>query len=61
MSVLYIVLPVTLVIVGVAIGAYTWAARAGQFDDLTTPAMRMLFDDPAVKPADLPPVGRRND
>ena len=45
MSVIFIVLPLALLIVAVAVGAYAWAAKRGQFDDLDTPAMRMLHDD----------------
>ena len=45
MSVLYIVVPVALLIVAVAVGALVWAANRGQFDDLETPALRMLHDD----------------
>ena len=45
MSVLYIVLPLAMVIVGVAVTAYIWATRSGQLDDLETPALRMLHDD----------------
>ena len=45
MSVIYILIPLALVIVGVAIAAYSWAARRGQFDDLDTPAVRALHDD----------------
>jgi len=45
MSVLFIVLPLALVIVLIAVGAYVWSARTGQFDDLDTPALRMLHDD----------------
>jgi cbb3-type cytochrome oxidase maturation protein len=45
MSVIYIVLPLALVIVGIAVGAFVWAARRGQFDDLDTPSVRMLHDD----------------
>lgn len=57
MSVIYIVLPVALVVVAIAVVAYVWAAKRGQFDDLTTPAIRMLNDDAparveAPKPAD---------
>lgn len=51
MSVIYIVLPLALVIVGVAVGAFVWAARRGQFDDLDTPSMRMLHDDDPEPPA----------
>jgi cbb3-type cytochrome oxidase maturation protein len=45
MSVVYLVLPLALVIVLVAVWAFVWAARRGQFDDLETPALRMLHDD----------------
>lgn len=45
MSVLYIVLPLALVIVAVAVGAFVWATRRGQFDDLQTPGMRVVHDD----------------
>ncbi len=45
MSVLYIVLPLALFVVFVAVIAYVWSARSGQFDDLDTPAIRMLHDD----------------
>ena len=47
MSVIYLVLPLALVIIGLAVGAFIWAARKGQFDDLTTPAMRVLHEDDA--------------
>jgi cbb3-type cytochrome oxidase maturation protein len=45
MSALYVVLPLALCLVGLAVGAFVWAARAGQFDDLETPAVRVLHDD----------------
>ena len=45
MSVIFIVLPLALAVVFVAVVAYIWSARNGQFDDLDTPAVRMLHDD----------------
>ena len=45
MSVIFIVLPLALVVVLIAVIAYVWSARNGQFDDLDTPAVRMLHDD----------------
>lgn len=45
MTVLYIILPLALLIVFIAVAAFVWAARRGQFDDLETPAMRALHDD----------------
>ena len=49
MTVLYVVVPVALVLVAGAIAAYAFAARRGQFDDLVTPALRVLHDDPPVR------------
>jgi cbb3-type cytochrome oxidase maturation protein len=45
MSVIYLLVPVALGIVALALGAYVWAARRGQFDDLKTPALRVLHED----------------
>ena len=45
MSVLYLVVPLALVIVAVAVAAFVWATHRGQFDDLETPAVRALHDD----------------
>jgi cbb3-type cytochrome oxidase maturation protein len=45
MSVIYLVLPLALLLVGAAVGAFVWAASRGQFDDLTTPGMRAIHDD----------------
>jgi len=45
MSIVAIVLPLALIIVAAAVGAFIWAARSGQFDDTETPASRVLIDD----------------
>ena len=45
MSVLFVLVPVALAVVGAALWAYLWAARRGQFDDLETPALRLLRDE----------------
>jgi len=44
-SVLYILVPLALAIVAVAVAAYVWAARSGQLDDFETPAIRPLIDE----------------
>jgi cbb3-type cytochrome oxidase maturation protein len=39
----------------VAIGflaAFVWAVRTGQFDDVVSPAWRVLFDDAPGRPSD---------
>ena len=45
MSVLYIAIPVALVVALIAVIAFVAQVRNGQYDDLETPARRMLFDD----------------
>ena len=53
MSILYFLIPLALVILGAAVWAFFWAVGSGQFDDLDTPAMRIVLDDDS-KPADDP-------
>ena len=49
MSVVFIVFPLALLIAAIAVLAFIWATRSGQFDDMDTPAMRMLHDDERSK------------
>ena len=54
MSTLLILIPVSLAIALLALVAFLWAQRSGQFDDLDGAANRILFDDddPAPRPDD---------
>lgn len=45
MSILYILIPLALLLLGAAVWAFFWAVGSGQFDDLDTPAMRVVMDD----------------
>lgn len=45
MNVLFFVIPLALCFAAASIYAFFWAARRGQFDDLDTPAVRILIDD----------------
>ena len=45
MTMLLILVPVTLLLVGLAVWAFFWAADGGQFDDLDAPALAPLLDD----------------
>jgi cbb3-type cytochrome oxidase maturation protein len=45
MSVLFLAVPIALLFAGGAVLAFWLAARQGQFDDLDTPAWRMLQDE----------------
>jgi cbb3-type cytochrome oxidase maturation protein len=45
MDILYLLIPLALVLLVIAIAAFVWASRSGQFDDLEGPAHRILMDD----------------
>lgn len=45
MNILYFLIPLGLVLLGLAVAAFFWAVRSGQFDDLETPAMSVVMDD----------------
>jgi cbb3-type cytochrome oxidase maturation protein len=45
MNVIYFMIPIALLLAGGFIAACIWALSSGQFDDLDTPAMRMLKND----------------
>ena len=45
MSVIYLLLPLALLVSTIAVAAFLWATGRGQFDDLQTPAVRMLHDE----------------
>ena len=51
MSVILVMLPAALLLSALGLGAFIWAARRGQFDDLRTPSIRAVFDDPPSVPA----------
>lgn len=47
MSVILIVLPIALLLAAGALWLFIWSARTGQYDDMDTPSVRVLFDDDA--------------
>ncbi|MFZ5556582.1 MAG: cbb3-type cytochrome oxidase assembly protein CcoS [Pseudomonadota bacterium] len=52
MDILYLLIPLSIVLVFLVGLVFWWAVRSGQFDDLEGPAHRILMDD------DLPPEER---
>ena len=54
MSVLFIMLPAALFIAAIAAIAFIRSAKSGQYDDLDTPALRMLSDDDAASKTTRP-------
>ncbi|HUG99913.1 MAG TPA: cbb3-type cytochrome oxidase assembly protein CcoS [Gammaproteobacteria bacterium] len=64
MSILYLMIPLGIIIVAGALWAFFWAVDSGQFDDLESPAWRILLDDDSRPPdADrqAPSAGRPPD
>jgi len=55
MDILYLLIPISLIIVAIAVWVFMWAIRSGQYEDLEGPAHRILMDD------DDPRIPRRPD
>jgi cbb3-type cytochrome oxidase maturation protein len=55
METIFVLLPLALLIAAIAVAFFIWAAMSGQFDDLDTPAVRILFDDEAPVGSKRPP------
>ena len=45
MPALYVMIPVALIIVAIAVWIFFWAVNSGQYDDMDGPAHSILFDD----------------
>lgn len=53
MEILYLLIPVSVVLVFAIAVAFWWSVRSGQFDDLEGPGFRVLMDeDEQPKPND---------
>ncbi len=58
MSVLYLIMPVAFALAGLSIWGFVRCVRQGQYDDLDTPAVRLLTDEapepdsPRIAPID---------
>ena len=53
MSMLYVLIPLALMLLAVAVWALVWAIRSGQFDDLESHGWSVVLDDDQ-KPPPLP-------
>lgn len=45
MNVLFFLVPIAIALAAAGAMAFFWAVRTGQFDDTTTPAVRILLED----------------
>lgn len=61
MTFLYILIPIAVLLVIIAVWMFNWAVNNGQYDDLDGPAHSILFDDEdpahlAAQPDHKPPT-----
>ncbi|WP_299005265.1 cbb3-type cytochrome oxidase assembly protein CcoS [uncultured Shewanella sp.] len=49
MSIIYVLIPIAIIFVIIAIGVFFWAVRSDQFDDLEKQSVSILFDDEPTK------------
>jgi cbb3-type cytochrome oxidase maturation protein len=50
MNILFVLIPLGLALLGIAIWGFIWAVNNDQFEDLDQAAHSILFDDDAVAP-----------
>ena len=53
MSIIYVLIPIAIIIVALALVIFFWAVRSNQFEDLDRQGYSILFDD------DLPPEEKK--
>lgn len=49
MTIIYVLIPIAVIIVAIAVAVFFWAVKSNQFEDLDRQGYSILFDD------DLPP------
>ncbi len=45
MEIIFLLIGLSILMAGIFLGAFIWSVKTGQFEDETTPSIRMLFDD----------------
>ena len=61
MSVIFLLIPLSIVLGAAFLGAFIWAVRSGQYEDTCTPSMRLLADEPKPSPCVTQSVLTPND
>lgn len=50
MEILYLLIPLSVVLIFLIVGIFLWAVKSKQFEDLEGPAHRILMDDDRPRP-----------
>jgi cbb3-type cytochrome oxidase maturation protein len=45
MEILYLLIPIAIALLALIVALFFWAVKSGQFEDLDSPAWRILMDD----------------
>lgn len=64
MSMLYVLIPLAVMLLGVAVWALLWAIKSGQFDDLESQGWSVVLDDDQKPPPlddEDPEIAERED
>ncbi len=59
MSSLLFLIPLSLLVLALAVVLFFWAVRSGQYDNMDSVAMHMVLDDDRQPPADLQQPGSK--
>ncbi|OQY46624.1 MAG: cbb3-type cytochrome oxidase assembly protein CcoS [Candidatus Parabeggiatoa sp. nov. 2] len=51
MEILFLLIPISLILIGLIVLAFLWAIKSGQFDDLEGPAHEILMDNDNLPPS----------
>jgi cbb3-type cytochrome oxidase maturation protein len=59
MDILYLLVPLSVVLILALIALLAWSVYSGQFDDIEGEGERVLDDEPSPAPGDTPPASTR--
>jgi cbb3-type cytochrome oxidase maturation protein len=62
MEIIYLLIPISLILLALIVWVLLWAVRDGQYDDLEGPAYRILMDEDKIVERDVEPnkiVGKK--
>ena len=48
MSIIYVLIPIAMLFVAIAVGIFFWAVKNDQYDDLERQSLSILFDDKPI-------------
>ena len=58
MSVIFLLIPLSIIVAAAFLAGFIWAVRSGQFEDTCTPSMRILLEEDSLnrqRPVQPPP------